>query len=85
MPTRDGLAMYSLLLRRCVQRRGTASLALGHLPATNSPIISNLNFFNSVTPNGEQIPTFRVLDGVGHPIDGAQVPEVRLQRKSVHG
>jgi 2-oxoisovalerate dehydrogenase E1 component alpha subunit len=50
--------------------------ALGHLPNSHSPIVSALSFFNSVTPPGEKIPTFRVLDGVGKPIDGAQIPDI---------
>lgn len=48
----------------------------GHLPSTQSPIISELKFFNSVTGDGTQIPTYRVLDGGGKPIEGAQVPEL---------
>lgn len=54
----------------------SASRRLEHLPTTNSPIVSNLNFFNSVTGDGTQIPTFRVLDGVGKPIEGAILPDV---------
>ena len=45
------------------------------LPATNSPIVSKLDFFNSVQGN-DQIPTYRVLDGVGKPLEGAELPEV---------
>lgn len=45
------------------------------LPTTNSPIVSKLDFFNSVQGN-EQIPTYRVLDGVGKPLEGAELPEV---------
>lgn len=48
----------------------------GHLPSSQSPITSELKFFNSVTPEGTQIPTYRVLDGVGKPIEGADVPDV---------
>ncbi|KAJ6621818.1 hypothetical protein B0H10DRAFT_947688 [Mycena sp. CBHHK59/15] len=58
---------------RAAHRR---TLHLGHLPSSHSPIVSTLAFFNSVTPADQQIPTFRVLDGVGKPIDGAQLPEV---------
>ena len=47
-----------------------------NLPTTNSPIVSELNFFNSVTGNDTQIPTFRVLDGVGKPLEGAVLPDV---------
>lgn len=49
---------------------------LENLPTTNSPIVSELSFFNSVTGNDTQIPTFRVLDGVGKPIEGAVLPDV---------
>ncbi len=45
------------------------------LPTTNSPIVSKLDFFNSVQGN-DQIPTYRVLDGVGKPLEGAELPEV---------
>ncbi|KAF8158173.1 branched-chain alpha-keto acid dehydrogenase E1-alpha subunit [Crassisporium funariophilum] len=47
-----------------------------HLPTTQSPIVSKLHFFNSVTGNDTQIPTFRVLDGVGKPLEGAKIPEI---------
>lgn len=48
---------------------------LERLPTTSSPIVSELNFFNSVTGNDTQIPTFRILDGVGRPLEGAVLPE----------
>jgi len=51
---------------------------LEHLPTTNSPIVSKLSFFNSVTGNDTQIPTFRVLDGVGKPLEGAVLPDVHV-------
>lgn len=50
----------------------------GLLPSSQSPIVSNLKFFNSVTVDGAQIPTYRVLDSAGQPIEGASLPaEVR--------
>ncbi|KAF8171944.1 branched-chain alpha-keto acid dehydrogenase E1-alpha subunit [Mycena galopus ATCC 62051] len=49
---------------------------LGYLPNSRSPIVPILSFFNSVTASEEKIPTFRVLDGVGKPIDGAELPEI---------
>jgi 2-oxoisovalerate dehydrogenase E1 component alpha subunit len=55
----------------------TRHIHLGHLPNSRSPIVPTLSFFNSVTGSNEKIPTFRVLDGVGKPVDGAQLPEVR--------
>lgn len=48
----------------------------GHLPTSQSPIVSKLHFFNSVTGDGTQIPTYRVLDGSGKLIEGAEMPEV---------
>jgi len=50
------------------------------LPTSRSPIVPNLQFFNSVTGGQGQIPTYRVLDGVGVPIEGAQIPEVGLTK-----
>ncbi|KAF7314557.1 2-oxoisovalerate dehydrogenase subunit alpha [Mycena kentingensis (nom. inval.)] len=50
---------------------------LGYLPNTTSPLVSSLSFFNSVTGgSADKIPTFRVLDGVGKPVDGAEMPEI---------
>ena len=51
--------------------------AHGHLPSSTSPITSKLHFFNSVMEGGKQIPTYRVIDGAGQPLEGAVVPEVR--------
>lgn len=48
------------------------------LPASNSPVLPKLQFTNSVTQGSAQIPTYRVLDGVGIPIEGAELPDVRL-------
>lgn len=48
----------------------------GHLPASQSPIVPKLHFFNSVTADGAQIPTYRILDASGAPIDGAELPDV---------
>lgn len=48
------------------------------LPTSKSPIVSKLDFFNSVTGSDQQIPTYRVLDGAGKPIEGAVLPEVRF-------
>ncbi|KAJ7451542.1 branched-chain alpha-keto acid dehydrogenase E1-alpha subunit [Mycena latifolia] len=52
------------------------AIHLGHLPNSNSPIVPTLSFFNSVTPPGEKIPTFRVLDGLGKPVEGAEMPDI---------
>ncbi|KZV67085.1 branched-chain alpha-keto acid dehydrogenase E1-alpha subunit [Peniophora sp. CONT] len=48
----------------------------GHLPSSHSLITPTLSFFNSVTGGGTQIPTYRVLDGAGNIIEGAEVPEL---------
>lgn len=71
--------------QRLTQKRNVANItpqtseaSQGHLPSSQSPIVSKLHFFNSVTGDGQQIPTFRVLDGMGKPINGAQVPEVNI-------
>lgn len=56
----------------------TANTRVELLPKSNSPIVSKLSFFNSVTGDGTQIPTYRVLDGSGKPLDGAELPEVSL-------
>ncbi|KAI0669139.1 branched-chain alpha-keto acid dehydrogenase E1-alpha subunit [Trametes maxima] len=73
---------FSNVVRGC---RGVASTAAqlpgpghahGHLPSSTSPITSKLHFFNSVTEGGKQIPTYRVIDGAGQPLEGAVVPEI---------
>ncbi|KZO93686.1 branched-chain alpha-keto acid dehydrogenase E1-alpha subunit, partial [Calocera viscosa TUFC12733] len=52
------------------------SAAHGHLPgAPRSSLTPELHFFNSVL-EGEQIPTYRVLDANGNVVPGAKVPEV---------
>lgn len=56
--------------------------AHGHLPTSQSPITSKLHFFNSVMEEGKQIPTYRVLDGSGQVLDGAELPEVRFRSQS---
>lgn len=73
------------MIRRALPRTSPAlsrafSKCLAHrrevLPTTNSPIVSKLGFFNSVSGDAKQIPTFRLLDGVGKPLDDAVLPEV---------
>ncbi|KIJ08624.1 3-methyl-2-oxobutanoate dehydrogenase [Paxillus involutus ATCC 200175] len=48
----------------------------GVLPTSQSPVVATLQFFNSVTGEAGQIPTYRVLDGIGVPIEDAEVPEL---------
>ncbi|KAG2065302.1 branched-chain alpha-keto acid dehydrogenase E1-alpha subunit [Suillus decipiens] len=75
---------YSPLLTR-IRSGGRAlstqptSSSLGCLPTTDSPVVSKLAFFNSVTGDGSKIPSYRVLDGLGIPIEGAEVPEISEQ------
>ncbi|KAG8704245.1 hypothetical protein FRC09_003667 [Ceratobasidium sp. 395] len=48
----------------------------GHLPGDpSSAITTQMHFFNSVLESNS-IPTYRVLDGNGEVIDGADVPEI---------
>ncbi|KAF5315209.1 hypothetical protein D9619_007092 [Psilocybe cf. subviscida] len=47
------------------------------LPTTNSPIVAKLDFFNSVGGKDKPIPTYRLIDGNGRPLDGAELPDVR--------
>lgn len=47
-----------------------------HLPNSQSPITPKLRFFNSITEEGKQIPTYRILDGIGNLIEGAELPEI---------
>ena len=54
--------------------------AAGSLPgAPASALTTKLHFFNSVLEQ-ELIPTYRILDGSGNVIEGAEVPEVRVCR-----
>jgi len=46
------------------------------LQTTNLPIVNKLQFINSVTGSSTRIPTYRVLDGIGKPIEGAELPDV---------
>ncbi|KAF8843314.1 hypothetical protein BDN67DRAFT_924733 [Paxillus ammoniavirescens] len=48
----------------------------GVLPTSQSPVVATLQFFNSITGGAGQIPTYRVLDGIGIPIEDAEVPEL---------
>lgn len=48
----------------------------GLLPTSQSPITPKPHFFNAVTTDGNQLPTYRIIDGVGNIIEGAELPEV---------
>ncbi|KAG2050072.1 branched-chain alpha-keto acid dehydrogenase E1-alpha subunit [Suillus hirtellus] len=73
----------SLLTRACSNGRTLstlpASTSLSRLPPTHSPTVSKLAFFNSVTGDSSKIPSYRVLDVFGVPIEGAKVPEISKQ------
>lgn len=80
------------LAKRAVSRRYLASAAPqhasgqhGHLPSSQSAITNRLHFFNSVMGEGQQIPTYRVLEKDGKAVEGAELPEVSssLERLSV--
>lgn len=68
----------ALLIPARARALATAQQTLAHglLPASNSPVSPKLTFFNSVAQGSGQIPTYRVLDGVGIPIEGAELPDV---------
>jgi 2-oxoisovalerate dehydrogenase E1 component alpha subunit len=59
-----------------------SSGSLGYLPDSASPFTNRLDFFSSVLPQGQQIPTYRVLDSVGNVLNDAELPEVYLHWKS---
>ena len=75
------LAVSKVYQRRMISSTPTSGPAKsfpkehGLLPSSQSPIVSSLKFFNSVTVDGTQIPTYRVLDSAGQPIEGASLPE----------
>jgi hypothetical protein len=85
--THSSMATISRSLRRAniqaIKRRihtvpppAPDSASLGTLPSSQSAFTPQLAFFNSILPEGKQIPTFRVLDGVGNLIEDASAPEV---------
>ncbi|KAK0464652.1 branched-chain alpha-keto acid dehydrogenase E1-alpha subunit [Desarmillaria tabescens] len=49
------------------------------LPHSQSPIVSRPEFFNTVTSNGQQIPTYRVLDSAGKLLDATSNIEIDEQ------
>jgi len=53
------------------------------LPNSHSPITPTPHFFNAVSTDGKQLPTYRIIDGVGNVIQGAELPELdqELARK----
>lgn len=72
--------MFALRRRLCLNvRLYSTAPPHGYLSDSRSAITTELRFLNSVTPEGSQIPTYRVLDGYGKVIEGAEVPEASLQ------
>ncbi|KAJ3885010.1 hypothetical protein GG344DRAFT_83224 [Lentinula edodes] len=72
------LRRASSTLRPLINRISSLSTrSLGRLPNTQSPIVSKPHFFNSVKgDSNELIPAFRLIDGTGVPLDGAELPEL---------
>jgi hypothetical protein len=54
------------------------------LPNSQSPITPKPHFFNAVTTDGKHLPTYRIIDGVGNVIQGAELPEVRSSLLVTH-
>ncbi len=77
--TRPSFAL-SRIFRRGLCSTTPVSFPEGHglLPTSQSPITPRLNFFNSVSTDGKQLPTYRIIDGVGNVIEGAELPEACL-------
>lgn len=61
-------------------KRTLSTASHGYLSNSRSRITPQLQFFNSVTGDGSQIPTYRVIDGAGKVIEGATAPHVRSFR-----
>ena len=80
-PTVNNMNIYlhrRLSLRSTTRLFTTALTPNGHLSNSRSPITSQLSFVNNVTGDKSQIPSFRILDGAGKVIEGAQEPDVSL-------
>ncbi|GJJ09876.1 hypothetical protein Clacol_004100 [Clathrus columnatus] len=56
-------------------RKAYSTKAHGYLSNSRSPITPELRFFNSVTGDDSQIPTYRIIDNTGAVIEGADIPE----------
>lgn len=72
---RSRLASAALSCTRSFSSTSAARLE-NVLPRSSSPIVAKPHFFNSVTGDGSTIPTYRILDGSGKVLDGAEVPEI---------
>ncbi|KAH9179284.1 branched-chain alpha-keto acid dehydrogenase E1-alpha subunit [Lactarius sanguifluus] len=60
------------MIRTFSRRFSTVSV----LPNSQSPIIPKPHFFNAVSTDGKQLPTYRIMDGIGNVIEGAELPEL---------
>ncbi|KAF8500938.1 branched-chain alpha-keto acid dehydrogenase E1-alpha subunit [Russula emetica] len=78
--TRPSFAL-SRIFRSGLCTTAPVSFPEGHglLPTSQSPITSKPHFFNSVSTDGKQLPTYRIIDGVGNVIEGAELPELDEQ------
>jgi 2-oxoisovalerate dehydrogenase E1 component alpha subunit len=74
------LLPFSRIFRQSLSVSAPVSVSEGHglLPTSQSPITHKPYFFNAVTTDGNQLPTYRIIDGVGNVIEGAELPEVRV-------
>jgi hypothetical protein len=74
--TRPSFAL-SRISHRGLCTTAPVSFPEGHglLPTSQSPITPKPHFFNSVSADGKQLPTYRIIDGVGNVIEGAELPE----------
>ncbi|KAH9080496.1 branched-chain alpha-keto acid dehydrogenase E1-alpha subunit [Lactarius deliciosus] len=60
------------MIRTFYRRFSTVSV----LPNSQSPITPKPHFFNAVSTDGKQLPTYRIMDGVGNVIEGAELPKL---------
>jgi 2-oxoisovalerate dehydrogenase E1 component alpha subunit len=69
---------FSRIFRKCISTTPLVSFPESHglLPTSQSPITPKPYFFNAVTADGKQLPTYRIIDGIGNVIEGAELPEV---------
>ncbi|KAI0300232.1 branched-chain alpha-keto acid dehydrogenase E1-alpha subunit, partial [Russula brevipes] len=75
------LLPLSRIFRQSLSVSAPVSVSEGHglLPTSQSPITHKPYFFNAVTADGNQLPTYRIIDGVGNVIEGAELPELDEQ------
>src|SRR6266851_3225588 len=71
---------FSRTFRKALSTTTSVSFPDSHglLPTSESPITPKPHFFNTVSADGKRLPTYRIMDGVGNVIEGAELPEVCL-------